>query len=100
MNRNIEAVQDENSNYNSFLFQTISKGIRDLLTIEDPFWNRSISLPPREDLGMHSPFFLSRIVQIDYSEKRLSNGTESNRAGSITYKTIYRNTFYESKNLC
>jgi len=31
----------------------ISKSVRDLLVIEEPYWNRSISLPPRETMGMY-----------------------------------------------
>lgn len=31
----------------------IAKSIRDLLTLEEPNWNKSISLPPRSDLGMY-----------------------------------------------
>ncbi|CAC5399055.1 unnamed protein product [Mytilus coruscus] len=31
----------------------IAKSIRDLLEIEEPDWTRSISLPPRSDLGMY-----------------------------------------------
>ncbi|XP_078000937.1 sterile alpha motif domain-containing protein 15-like [Glandiceps talaboti] len=30
----------------------IARSVRELLGIEDPFWNRSISLPPREPMGM------------------------------------------------
>ena len=36
-----------------WLFQTICENIRDILTIEDPRWNRSISLAPRELLGKY-----------------------------------------------
>ena len=31
--------------------QIIAKGIRDLLMIEEPDWTRSISVPPRSNLG-------------------------------------------------
>ncbi|KAK7495023.1 hypothetical protein BaRGS_00013663 [Batillaria attramentaria] len=31
----------------------IAKSIRDILTVEEPDWTRSISLPPRSDLGMY-----------------------------------------------
>lgn len=31
----------------------ICKSIRDMLTIESPYWNRSISQPPKEYLGMY-----------------------------------------------
>lgn len=31
----------------------VAKSIRDLLTIEEPDWTRSISLPPRSDIGMY-----------------------------------------------
>ncbi|KAF6017471.1 SAMD15 [Bugula neritina] len=31
----------------------ISRGVRDILQLEDPFWNRSISLPPRDQKGMY-----------------------------------------------
>lgn len=34
-----------------YQFQMIAKSIRDLLEIEEPDWTRSISLPPRSDLG-------------------------------------------------
>lgn len=34
-----------------FIFQFISKSIRDVLMLEDPYWNRSITLPPKSDLG-------------------------------------------------
>ena len=37
--------------FHIFLLQIIAKSIRDLLTIEEPDWTRSISLPPRSDLG-------------------------------------------------
>ena len=40
------------------LLQIICKSIRDLLTIEEPDWTRSISLPPRSDLG--------RVILSDY----------------------------------
>ncbi len=33
--------------------QHISKSVRDLLGIEEPYWNRSISLPHREKMGMY-----------------------------------------------
>ncbi|XP_064611618.1 sterile alpha motif domain-containing protein 15-like [Liolophura sinensis] len=32
--------------------KSISKSIRELLSLEEPDWKRSISFPPREDLGM------------------------------------------------
>ena len=36
----------------NFLFsQIIAKSVRDLLNLEEPNWNKSISLPPRSDLG-------------------------------------------------
>ena len=38
--------------FSVLLFQIIAKSIRDLLTVEEPDWTRSISLPPRSDLGM------------------------------------------------
>ncbi|XP_046358018.1 sterile alpha motif domain-containing protein 15-like [Haliotis rufescens] len=31
----------------------IAKSIRDLLLLEEPDWTRSISIPPRSDLGMY-----------------------------------------------
>lgn len=31
----------------------IAKSIRDLLRVEEPDWTRSISIPPRSDLGMY-----------------------------------------------
>ena len=43
------------------MFQIIAKSIRDLLDLEEPNWNKSISLPPRSDLGRIFPFFLSPI---------------------------------------
>ncbi|XP_064625793.1 sterile alpha motif domain-containing protein 15-like [Lineus longissimus] len=33
--------------------KVISKGIRDLLYIEEPDWSRRIGLPPRENIGMY-----------------------------------------------
>ena len=36
----------------TFVFQIIAKSIRDLLNLEEPNWNKSISLPPRSELGM------------------------------------------------
>ncbi|XP_050400627.1 sterile alpha motif domain-containing protein 15 [Patella vulgata] len=32
---------------------TISNSVRELLELEEPFWNRSISLPPRNEIGMY-----------------------------------------------
>ncbi|KAL8604755.1 hypothetical protein ACOMHN_017714 [Nucella lapillus] len=43
----------------------IAKSIRDLLTIEEPDWTRSISLPPRSDLGMYLELKSARGKQID-----------------------------------
>ncbi|XP_076463023.1 sterile alpha motif domain-containing protein 15-like [Babylonia areolata] len=43
----------------------ITKSIRDLLTIEEPDWTRSISLPPRSDLGMYLEQKSARGKQID-----------------------------------
>ena len=40
----------------SLLFQHITKSIRDLLGIEDPSWSKSISLPPRDELGIYYKF--------------------------------------------
>ena len=40
------------------VFQIIAKSIRDLLNLEEPNWNKSISLPPRSDLGRNFTFFL------------------------------------------
>ncbi|KAJ8305596.1 hypothetical protein KUTeg_016141 [Tegillarca granosa] len=34
-------------------YRIVAKSIRDLLTIEEPDWTRSISLPPRSDIGMY-----------------------------------------------
>ncbi|XP_052775199.1 sterile alpha motif domain-containing protein 15-like [Mya arenaria] len=31
----------------------VAKSVRDLLILEEPNWNRSISLPPRSDIGMY-----------------------------------------------
>ncbi|KAK3599910.1 hypothetical protein CHS0354_022495 [Potamilus streckersoni] len=31
----------------------IAKSIRDLLGLEEPYWNKSISLPPRSSLGLY-----------------------------------------------
>ena len=46
----------------SLLFQHITKSIRDLLGIEDPSWSKSISLPPRDELGLFTSalYYLSK----------------------------------------
>ena len=49
--------------------QHISKSVRDLLEIEEPYWNRSISLPHRETMGM-------------YLERKSITGPKAN---SLTY---------------
>ncbi|EDO37353.1 predicted protein, partial [Nematostella vectensis] len=52
----------------------ISKKIREALGIEDPYWNRSISLPHREVLGM-------------YLEKKSKTGAE---ADILTFEEYIR----------
>ena len=42
----------------SLMFQHITKSIRDLLGIEDPSWSKSISLPPRDELGIFTSAFI------------------------------------------
>ncbi|XP_013418295.1 sterile alpha motif domain-containing protein 15-like [Lingula anatina] len=53
----------------------ISGSIRQLLTIEHPNWSRSISLPPRETLGM-------------YLERKSKTGE---KADELTYKRFLMN---------
>ncbi|KAK7101339.1 sterile alpha motif domain-containing protein 15-like [Littorina saxatilis] len=43
----------------------IAKSIRDLLTVEEPDWTRSISVPPRSNLGMYLELKSARGKQID-----------------------------------
>ena len=45
--------------------QDITHHIRELLRIQDPFWNRSISKPPRDKRGM-------------FLEKKSQTGTRAN----------------------
>ncbi|XP_045159892.1 sterile alpha motif domain-containing protein 15-like [Mercenaria mercenaria] len=47
----------------------VAKSVRDLLTLEEPNWNRSISLPPRSDIGM-------------FLEKKAGSGKEMD---AVTY---------------
>ncbi|KAK3091554.1 hypothetical protein FSP39_020771 [Pinctada imbricata] len=53
----------------------IAKGIRDLLMIEEPDWTRSISVPPRSNLGM-------------YLERKSHNGKNLD---GITFKSFMLN---------
>lgn len=54
--------------------KVITKSIREQLTIEDPYWNRSISLPPKEDLGM-------------YLQRKCTTGEKAN---DLTYEAFMR----------
>ncbi|ELU06905.1 hypothetical protein CAPTEDRAFT_229271 [Capitella teleta] len=55
--------------------KTITKGFREQMLTDAPFWNRSISLAPREALGM-------------YLEKKCMTGERSN---DLTYEAFLRN---------
>lgn len=45
--------------------RTITAELRNLQTLEDPFWNRSISLPPRDNLGMYLEMKSRRGKEVD-----------------------------------
>ncbi|XP_062571423.1 sterile alpha motif domain-containing protein 15-like isoform X1 [Saccostrea cucullata] len=72
----LEASQLPNIGITDFQhIKTITKAVRELLFIEDPDWKRSISLPPREDLGM-------------YLERKSHNGKNLD---GLTYKSFLLN---------
>ncbi|MBN3299265.1 SAM15 protein, partial [Amia calva] len=56
--------------------KVISRQIRELLSIEEPRWNRSIALPPRDTMGL-------------YLEIRSRTGM---RADSLTYSQFLKST--------
>lgn len=66
----------------SLLSQVIAKKVRELLGIEEPYWNRSISLLHREPLGL-------------FLEKKGKTGTE---ADLLTFEDYKRQFKQQEKN--
>ena len=65
-----------------FSFQTISKNIRELLQIEKPFWNRSITLPYADALGR-------------YLEQRSVMGRRADELDYVTYTNNTRDSKFQ-----
>ena len=74
------------------LLQVITKAFREKMMLEMPYWNRSISLPPREPLGkwLRSLFFSSnaQILTGMFLEKKCTTGERSH---DLTYEAFLRN---------